>query len=218
MFGNRIGCRRPARPHLQRRCAPGCRLFLILLPVVALGAPASAQSPAQPLAGKADLFLQHTVSSGSLAGETQVIVRLDGGLTPEREAALQELGACIYRRLDLIASAAVRVPARDLPRLAALPFVTRLSADVQVHKNDAFTVGHSGAGAAYAQYGLTGAGVTVAVVDSGIHANADLLDPSTGRSRVLANVDFVPNASSTDDAFGHGTHVAGILAGDEIGR
>jgi serine protease AprX len=55
--------------------------------------------------------------------------------------------------------------------------------------------------------GVTGRGVGVAVVDSGIAAHSAL------SRKVVANVSFVTGDPSTNDAYGHGTHVAGIIAG-----
>ncbi len=70
------------------------------------------------------------------------------------------------------------------------------------------TVDSSGAAAARARYGVTGAGVTVAVIDSGVKPHADL--PAT---RIKAFVDFVRGQTTPYDDYGHGTHVAGIVAG-----
>jgi subtilisin family serine protease len=52
-----------------------------------------------------------------------------------------------------------------------------------------------------------GRGVTVAVIDTGVTAVADL-DAAT----VLEGVSFVPGTSSADDDQGHGTHVAGTIS------
>ena len=53
----------------------------------------------------------------------------------------------------------------------------------------------------------TGQGIGVAIVDSGIAPHSALAN------KVVANVSFVTGDSSPDDDFGHGTHVAGIIAG-----
>jgi serine protease AprX len=60
------------------------------------------------------------------------------------------------------------------------------------------------------RYTYTGAGVTVAFIDSGI---TSYQHPDLGDSRVLAFVDFVNQQTTKYDDNGHGTHVAGIIAG-----
>jgi len=58
--------------------------------------------------------------------------------------------------------------------------------------------------------GTTGRGVTVAVLDSGVAADPDLIQPT---NRILASVNFADQRLSSDPG-GHGTHVAGIIAGN----
>ena len=55
--------------------------------------------------------------------------------------------------------------------------------------------------------GVDGQGIGIAVLDSGIAPHSALAD------RVVANVSFVTGDPGLTDGFGHGTHVAGIIAG-----
>jgi serine protease AprX len=63
----------------------------------------------------------------------------------------------------------------------------------------------------------TGAGVGVALIDSGVNNHPDLV--TTGFlpfSRIVYNKSFVPGDSSAADAYGHGTHIAGLIAGNGL--
>ncbi|HEV3216071.1 MAG TPA: S8 family serine peptidase [Vicinamibacterales bacterium] len=56
--------------------------------------------------------------------------------------------------------------------------------------------------------GVNGQGITIAVIDSGIARHPAL------SQRVIANVSLVSGDPDVDDEFGHGTHIAGIIAGN----
>jgi subtilisin family serine protease len=130
-------------------------------------------------------------------------------------------------RLQGINGQVLNLPNKVISQLEARPEI------FQVHENRAikadnyrtsFTVGSR---AANHGYGFTGAGVGVAVIDSGIATwHDDLTNHSSvsypyGDQRVAAFVDFVNGQAIPYDDEGHGTHVAGIIAGngqDSSGR
>ena len=62
------------------------------------------------------------------------------------------------------------------------------------------------------QYGLDGTGIGVAVIDSGVADHKDFHNASG--TRVVHSESFVVGNTSTVDAYGHGTHVSGIIGGN----
>ena len=197
------------------------RNAILSLSVLALsGSAAISQSQTRcntTLEAKLDASLRLKMAAKSKKGWTSAIVKIDGELTPQRKETLKSLGADVYRNLSVINSVGLKIPTRNLKRLAELTFVSHLSDDLSVKKCDEFTVGNTGAGAAYANYGLTGTGVGVAVLDSGVYYCQDIFDPATNSYRLCTDISFVPNNSFPGDECGHGTHVAGIIAGSGSG-
>ncbi|NLK28144.1 MAG: S8 family peptidase [Clostridiales bacterium] len=61
------------------------------------------------------------------------------------------------------------------------------------------------------EHGITGQGIGVAVVDTGIGLHKDFAED---RNRVLAFVDLINKRTEPYDDNGHGTHVAGIIGGN----
>ena len=115
---------------------------------------------------------------------------------------------------DHINGAAYRIPVRMLAWLQNHPDVVYISPDRPnkvASDNDIPAVEGD---VARQQYGLDGTGVGVAIIDSGIFNHDDLQKSSGLGSRIVYSESFIPGDPSTNDAYGHGTHVAGILAGN----
>ena len=71
-----------------------------------------------------------------------------------------------------------------------------------------------------ADRGSVGDGIGVAVIDTGIQG--DLPDfrvsQSDSTSRVIVDAVVNPDATTAGDKYGHGTHVAGLIAGNGLSR
>jgi serine protease AprX len=123
-------------------------------------------------------------------------------------------------KLRLIDGFVLDVPDAALSQMAALPQVTSAHQDRPAWAADYLSTRTTGANVAHQAFGYTGAGIGVAVVDSGITSWHDDLTTRDGGSypfgnqRVSAFVDFVNGQTQPYDDHGHGTHVAGIILGN----
>jgi len=152
-------------------------------------------------------------ASASL-GET-VIVTATGLLSPA--AAVLGVGGTIVTQYHLIDGVEAVIPAGTEPVLAALPGIV-VTPDVSVsvqdtpestgpHRPSDVFLQQTGA-TRLAGTGDTGRGVTVAVLDTGI----DNLSDFSGR--LVGGVDLTGGNNPFQDSYGHGTFVAGLIAGD----
>src|SRR6478609_5090102 len=116
--------------------------------------------------------------------------------------------------LEHINGAAYRIPVRMLAWLQNHPDVVYISPDRpnKVASDDDIPAVEGDV--ARQQYGLDGTGVGVAIIDSGVFNHDDLQKSNGLGSRIVYSESFIPGDPSTNDAYGHGTHVAGILAGN----
>src|SRR5690348_13501507 len=118
-------------------------------------------------------------------------------------------GGLVQKQLRTVKGLLVTLPASGLRELSNDPDVAYISPDRTITRqmNNAAV----GVLANYAwNIGLDGTGVTVAVIDSGVHGVDDLKD-AQGHNRIVYNYDSLGGGS--DDQYGHGTHVAGIIGG-----
>ena len=121
-------------------------------------------------------------------------------------------GGALRRQLDVINSSHYAMPVRALRNLAEDPDVVHISPNRQLQASQAsIDVAENAVNANIAfSYGWDGTGIGIAVIDSGISDDSDL--KHWGPSRLVYSQDFV--GGGTDDQYGHGEHVAGIVAGN----
>lgn len=139
------------------------------------------------------------------AGESPVIVSTVRGTVPAD--LLASSGGRLVRRLT--DGFAAVVPDAHLQALSTRPGVLTISLDRPVTGALSIPSADTGARWLREQIGLDGAGIGVATIDSGIAAGHDDLPPGT----VAHWADFVGGQANPYDDYGHGTHVAGIIAG-----
>ena len=200
------------RPTLWRRT-----LACLLLPgLVALGL--ALDATAAPRA-KMDGYLRKHASQAADETPFKVIVTMRPGARRGMVQALKAQGAKANADFTLIEAFAASLPAGLLRALENNPDVVAISLDAPVEAHGKPTADPSG----YTlrgtlgiddTSGYLGSNVTVAVVDSGISPHNDF---NGGRqSRIVVTRDFTQGgvATTPSDPYGHGTHIAGLIAGN----
>ena len=148
------------------------------------------------------------------AGRYIVVAR--AGQALQAASAVRAAGGIVGRSLPNVGGFAASLPAAAHQRLAGEPAIAGLTPDTAVRFADqTFSTGtttsnyakSTGATQSWAT-GNFGSGVTVAVIDTGVAPVNDLA------GRVVAGPDFSGEGDSTVDSYGHGTVIAGVIAGD----
>lgn len=183
------------------------RLLAACLAVLVLGAAAleAVSLKLDPLAAKRATLL---------TGRSRVIVRAsDTASDGDVVLAIRAAGGTITRSLPILHAWAADMPNTALTVLADNPLVARVSLDRILAGAMERTGVTIGASTVRSELGYDGAGVGVAVIDSGVTAWHDDL-AGGGAQRVAAFVDLVNGQQSAYDDYGHGSHVAGIIVGN----
>ena len=199
-----------ARPSRHRRRHTWRSLSLALLGAFAMAA--VQREPASPeVAPTAD---------------QRIVVRTRAGATAQVAVSARSLGARDVELIPFIDAFSTTAPTLAVDRLRRDPAVVSVAADAAMTVQGAVAgssawpqskyVGAIGADVAHRD-GVTGRGAVVALVDTGVTPHADLrgrlvavTDDLTGE--VDPCVDF-SGESSCRDGYGHGTFLAGIIAG-----
>ncbi|HVH25758.1 MAG TPA: S8 family serine peptidase, partial [Vicinamibacterales bacterium] len=157
---------------------------------------------AEPRARLSEDLTQHL----ALGSQTIDVILHGDAATVERLARKYNLSI----QKPMRSGAVVRLNASQLAVLQSDGEVDHLSGDLRIRALGDVTAETIGADQVWAGAGslrpLNGKGVTVAVIDSGIDTRHVAL-----RDRVIASVDFTGGDGM--DRYGHGTHVASLIAG-----
>jgi serine protease AprX len=138
-----------------------------------------------------------------------VIIYSNGTCDHVRECIL-DAGGVIKYDIPLINAIAAKIPAKEIYHIASHHMIQFINDDSKVFKCidiASACVAHSMVN----ETGYTGKGIGIAVLDTGVYPHDDLTKPT---NRIIAFKDFVNKKAEPYDDDGHGTHVAGIAAGN----
>jgi len=132
----------------------------------------------------------------------------------ERSKYERGFGAQFKGEFGAVSGASVRISVKELDHLLKDDKVLYVSPDRPNKPMWDDAPPPVNASVARQNYGVDGTGIGIAVIDSGVYQHDDLMTADGTASRIVYSESFVPGDPSTNDAYGHGTHVAGILAGN----
>jgi len=137
---------------------------------------------------------------------------LDMTLCAALDQYMIDCGAAVVKELPIIDAVVIRVPLSVLGQLASNHAVHRLHLDRTMHTLLDTASPTIGTTPEWSK-GLTGKGVTIAILDTGIYPHPDLISPT---NRIVAFYDPIQGKTEPYDDNGHGTHVAGCAAGSGV--
>ncbi|MBU3110575.1 S8 family serine peptidase [Clostridium lacusfryxellense] len=100
-----------------------------------------------------------------------------------------------------------------IDRLLEYPQVSYITFDSYAHLCGNSLLASNGV-SFQSNYSLTGKGIGIGIIDSGVYPHCDLLNPS---SRIKKFVDLVNNSNYPYDDNGHGTFMSGLICGSGYG-
>ncbi|MBV8194769.1 MAG: S8 family serine peptidase, partial [Candidatus Dormibacteraeota bacterium] len=180
------------------------------------------------LAAGGALAVPVTASAAPTGPLTNVIVRGDGSASPRPiEADVTAYGGHVLQMVEILDGAIASVPANEVGALQNAPGVAEVTSDSQLTLS---SIGGydptTDVGSLYSteqitgvqrawRNGATGQGVGVALIDTGVSPVQGL----NGSGQVIngPDISFASQAPALTylDEYGHGTHMAGIIAGND---
>jgi serine protease AprX len=154
------------------------------------------------------------------SAQTQVIIQWTSPIGAETAALLSLAGGTVVSEFTSVNQGVYMIPSASLPLISDSPLVRYASPTRPIHKKLAFAAAAINAPAVW-KSGYNGTGVGVAILDSGINQSDNLgltsntiayvQDFTVSLSPVILKSDLTVT-SYGQDWYGHGQHIAGIIA------
>ena len=126
---------------------------------------------------------------------------------------IKSLKCDIVRHISGVNCVCAILTASAIDRLLEYPQISYITFDSYAHLCGNSILASNGI-SFQSNYTLTGKGIGVGIIDSGVYPHCDLLNPS---NRIKKFVDFVNNLSYPYDDNGHGTFMSGLICGNGYG-
>src|SRR4051812_264520 len=169
------------------------------------------------------------IAAGHPARQVSIIAQFRPGVSQRQaERAVRAAGGHDLSVVPIINGISARMPARAARRLSSAGSVRAISLNGVIRGQSNDVPDAKQLDTSYVQSlnldkawpRATGDGIGVAVIDTGVAGDLpdfQVSDKDTS-SRVIATAVTNPGTSSVNDTYGHGTHVAGIIAGNSMWR
>ena len=189
---------------IKRRIAT----FLIIVAILAFGALSAVADGRKKLAPDFSTFPENA------DGTVDVVVQFHGKADAHHFDEIAKHSGRLKISLETINGAAFNIPVKELHWLEKQPAVDYITPDRpnQAAWDDQISAVMDDL--VRQQYALDGSGIGIAIIDSGVYNHDDLQNSLNTGSRIVYSESFVSGDATTNDAYGHGTHVSGIAAGN----
>lgn len=163
------------------------------------------------------LLLNGMINGAALAADRNVIIGFHLSNVTAQEKLVKDNGGKLKKTFHLVSAISAIISDENISKLKLDSNVAYIENDSVYQAADEYTsswgVAHIGSQAVHDQ-GIYGAGVKIAVLDTGIDYNHEDL-----RSNYKGGYNFVSNNSDPfdDNTISHGTHVSGIIAAQKNG-